>query len=597
MSVYLDLILDTILLVYIFRRIKILKCYYSTTINFLRSQYYLTKIVLVLIAIPLIYGFVLALFLSPTTIDVNAYHESRILLMQQQGTYFLKQFNDICEVAYGLGYDLVLHNNLRFGEDRGLGIYGYISFLCILGFLFNFFNDKESKDYWYFLPAILFLGLIEPIYQSFSAKNDLPGALACLASFHLFIKWKSSHKKEQIFFSLLAVTWAVACKKVYLAFALPILILWIWEWKKYNLKFSLGTKKILVSSLILLFVSPILVYIYNIFLWGSWSGPEDFAEHHKNQSILMGTIGNFFRYSLEIFHYPKFIDLWFNNNFSISIVELLNQLWSSLFYPFFGKHGESTWTFIVQWDQLEDSWFGPLGFVLFAGFLLSTIQKKTSHQKHTWILCIFLLLIICNQLAWRPFNDRYFSLLFILLTISHAKKSFINSIPIFRTLSLILSVILLNWAIFFNQNLPTFNFVSLNLKAVWDDISENSVLIRTSFGETKLGYPQIPSEVINNIEENARISIWSEGYIPLASITRQLSNRKMEPLRYRVIDEQMVNEFLKIPLDRVLKTDYLLYLGKENLFSTNEKILKPIWNYKNSKNEIWSLSKIIKTNT
>ena len=213
-SVYLDLILDTILLVYIFRRIKILKCDYSTTINFLRSQYYLTKIVLVLIAIPLIYGFVLALFLSPTTIDVNAYHESRILLMQQQGTYFLKQFNDICEVAYGLGYDLVLHNNLRFGEDRGLGIYGYISFLCILGFLFNFSNDKESKDYWYFLPAILFLGLIEPIYQSFSAKNDLPGALACLASFHLFIKWRSSHKKEHIFFSLLAVTWAVACKKV-----------------------------------------------------------------------------------------------------------------------------------------------------------------------------------------------------------------------------------------------------------------------------------------------------------------------------------------------------------------------------------------------
>ena len=122
-------------------------------------------------------------------------------------------------------------------------------------------------------------------------------------------------------------------------------------------------------------------------------------------------------------------------------------------------------------------------------------------------------------------------------------------------------------------------------------------MIRTSFGKTKLGYPQIPSEVINNIEENARISIWSEGYIPLASITRQISNRKMEPLRYRVIDEQKVNQFLKIPLDQVLKTDYLLYLGKENLFSTNENILKPIWKYRNSKNEIWSLSKIIKTNS
>ena len=148
MSVHLDLIIDAILIFYLFKKIKISKFNCSARINFLRSQCYLTKIIMVLIGIPLVYGFVLALLISPTTIDVNEYHESRIILMQQQGTYFLTQFNDICEVAYGLGYDLVLHNNLRFGEDRGLGIYGYISFICIIGFLFNFFNDKESKEYW-----------------------------------------------------------------------------------------------------------------------------------------------------------------------------------------------------------------------------------------------------------------------------------------------------------------------------------------------------------------------------------------------------------------------------------------------------------------
>ena len=83
MSVYLDLIIDAVLIFYLFKKIKISRCYCSARINFLRSQCYLTKIVLVLIAIPLVYGFVLALFLSPTTIDVNAYHESRIILMQQ----------------------------------------------------------------------------------------------------------------------------------------------------------------------------------------------------------------------------------------------------------------------------------------------------------------------------------------------------------------------------------------------------------------------------------------------------------------------------------------------------------------------------------
>jgi hypothetical protein len=594
-SLYFDLILDSLLVTYIFKRSKSLEESFMRSITFLCAQSISTKLVVILIAIPLLYGLALALLLSPTTIDVNAYHESRILLMQQESTYFLEKFNDICEVAYGLGYDLILHNNLRFGEDRGLGIYGYISFLCIIGLLFNFFNDKETKEYWYFLPAILFLGLIEPIYQSFSAKNDLPGALACLASFHLFMRWRKSPSKEQIFLSVLAITWAVACKKVYLAFALPMLILWLWEWKKYNLIMSLSRKQLLLSTIVLLFVSPAFIYLYNVILWGSWTGPADFVEQNKNQSIVLGTIGNFFRYSLEIFHFPEFIDVWLNNNFNITTVEWLNQLWTTLFNPFFGKHGEGNWTFLVQWGQFEDSWFGPFGFILFAGFLLTTFKKKNTHQKYSYFLSIFILLIICNQLAWRPFNDRYFSLFFILLAISHTKISLINSIPLLRIITLSFSVFLLNWALFFNQSLRTINFASLNFKAVYKDISQNSVLIRTNFGRTKLGYPQIPPEIINNIKRNSRISIWTEGYTPLASITRQLNDSKFEPLRYKVTDEHKVNQFLEIPMDLVLKTDYLLYLGKGNLLSANENIFEPIWKYKNTKNEIWSLLKVNKT--
>lgn len=282
-SLYLDLILDSLFAFYIFKRSKSWKVSFSKNITFLCTQSISTKVILLLIAIPLLYGFALALLLSPTTFDVNAYHESRILLMQQQGTYFLKKFNDICEVVYGLGYDLVLHNHLRFGEDRGLGIYGFVSFICITGFLFNFFNDKDTKGYWYLLPAILFLGLIEPIYQSFSAKNDLPGALACLGSIHLFIKWKNSPSKEKFFLSLMAITWAVACKKVYLAFGVSMIAIWVWEWNRNKKLFSLNRKQLAGGTVVLCLISPIFTYLYNILLWCSWTGPEYFADHHKNQ--------------------------------------------------------------------------------------------------------------------------------------------------------------------------------------------------------------------------------------------------------------------------------------------------------------------------
>jgi hypothetical protein len=139
--------------------------------------------------------------------------------------------------------------------------------------------------------------------------------------------------------------------------------------------------------------------------------------------------------------------------------------------------------------------------------------------------------------------------------------------------------------------------VSLNLKAVWNDISENSVLMKTNFGRSKLGYPEIPADVINNIDKNARISTWAEGYIPLASITRQLSDHKLVPLRFKVSDEYIINELSELPLDLELESDYLLYLGNEKLFQGNKNKLKSIWEYKNASKEIWALSKIIKTNS
>ena len=85
--------------------------------------------------------------------------------------------------------------------------------------------------------------------------------------------------------------------------------------------------------------------------------------------------------------------------------------------------------------------------------------------------------------------------------------------------------------------------------------------------------------------------------MPLASITRQLIDRKLEPLRYRVLDEYMVNEFSEIPLDQVFKSDYLLQLGNENALAKDKNNFKTIWEHKISQKLTWSLSKIIKTNT
>ena len=66
--------------------------------------------------------------------------------------------------------------------------------------------------------------------------------------------------------------------------------------------------------------------------------------------------------------------------------------------------------------------------------------------------------------------------------------------------------------------------------------------------------------------------------MPLASITRQLIDRKLEPLRYKILNEYMVNEFSDLPLDRVFKSDYLLQLGNENALAEDKNNFKTICN-------------------
>jgi hypothetical protein len=535
---------------------------------------------------------VLAILLSPTTYDVNSYHESRILLMQQQNCYFLKSFNNVCEIIYGLGYDLVLHNHLRFGEDRGLGLYSYISYLCILGLLYNYFNIKNSKTYWYFLPAIVFLGLIEPVYQSFSAKNDLPGALGCVASLHLFLKWKKLAKIEFIFMSILAITWAVATKKTYLAIALPIFLFWIKECYKNRNLFKFRTKFILLFGVTIFLTSPALIYMYNIILWGNWSGPITTVEFHKNQSPFIGTIGNLFRYSFEICHLPSFVDGWSSSIFNFSVVEFQNEIWSKYFHPWIGNYGEAVWPFKVQWDQFEDSWFGPFGVLLFLTFLIHLKKPINGNIIYIVLLAGFYFACICNQLSWRPFNDRYFSVFFIICSLLLGWRKTIYTNFTVKYLLIPLAIFLFNWSILFNQNIRTLNFVTFNINELISDIEKNSVLVKTNYGNTKLGYPVIPASILDGMEKNSTISVWLDNYQPIASMSLQLYDFKLLPLKYHLNEKSEIVIESNFPYHKVSNSQYILIMGKNfNLENTDISFSK-IWEYNHVNGDTWSLSMI-----
>lgn len=587
-TIYCDLCIDIFSLILIFKNFKFLFPS-ARRLNLDMKEIFL----LLLWGIPIFYGLVLAFLLQPTTIDVNSYHESRVLLLQQQNSYFLSAFNNICEVVYGWGYDLVLHNHLRFGTDQGLGIYGYISFICILGFLHNFFRQPKLDKFSSFLPCLLFLGLIEPVYQSFSAKNDLPGVLACLASYHAYSNWQKEKSNIYLFLSILAVTWAVACKKTYLAFALPMILFWGVQWLKDKRSFKLTIRQVLCFSLILLFASPLLTYIYNIMLWGNWSGPKFFVEHHTNNSLLYGTIANFIRYFFEIFHFPFFVEKFSSSLLGISLVDIINNNWFKYFHPFFGTHGESAWSFQVNWEQLEDSWFGPIGFILFLSFIYYLLKRSKSNQKEIKVLLIAYLIAICAMLAWRPYNDRYFTLFFTFATL--LLGTYLANQDIHKIIKGVLCVsctFLFYWSLFFNKNLPTFNFASINLSAMISDSLSYGILTRSNFGAEKPGYPKIPVQVVRHILPNSKIGTWIEEYYPHASVTRQLFSHQIIPMNFWLDENKNLNEVLSPKDYNLAEIDYILHYGTKLDYFVNNKFVK-VWDNNNKTIIGWSLFKVI----
>lgn len=585
-SLYIDIILNLLIIFVIIHNFKHQFYKIKSSLRQLKSWK-------LLFIVPLGYGLVLSIFLQPTTIDVNSYHESRVLLLQQQNSYFLSAFNNMCEVVYGWGYDLVLHNHLRFGTDRGLGIYGYISFICILGLLYNFFKQPKLDKFSSFLPCLLFLGLIEPVYQSFSAKNDLPGVLACLASYHAYISWQKEKLDIHLILSFLGLTWAVACKKTYLVFALPMILFWGLQWIKNKQYFKLSVQKVAGFALVLLLVSPLITYIYNIVLWGNWSGPTHFVEHHTNNSVIWGTLGNFFRYFFEIFHFPFFVEKFSSSLFGISPVNIINNCWVNYFHPLFGSHGESAWSFQANWEQLEDSWFGPIGFILFLCFIYYLLKRSESVQKEIKLLLIAYLIGICAMLAWRPFNDRYFTLFFTfssLLTGTYLANRGIHKI--IKGSLCCSCAFIFYWSLFFNKNLPTLNFASFNLRAMISDSLSNGILARSNFGKEKIGYAKIPVQVVRQISSNSKIGTWIEQYCPHASVTRQLFHYQIIPMNYWVDENYTLSEVLS-PKDYNLdEIDYILHYGANLDYFKNNKFVK-VWEHNNANTLGWSLYKVI----
>jgi hypothetical protein len=587
-SVYIDLLIDAACIVLSLRNRLHLQGLFIASFNFFQYNRTISKYCYTAL---LLYLFFLALILQPVNIDTNSYHESRILLSQQNNTLTLNQINDPCEVIYGLGYDIILHNHLRFFSDRGIAIYGFCAFLSILSFIYliSKMTLRKSES---FLPVLFFLGMIEPVYQSLSANNDLPGTCASLACLYCFLKFRSDTSIIRIVLCLISLSWVIACKTTYVAFVIPLALLFIRfmyinknKCKHLFVNMIHQPATLIAICIFILIISPIIEFTNNFRYWGHWAGSQEIINHATNQNGISGAIGNSFRYLFESIHAPYFIEHFAYRNFGFSIVDKINCVWSNIFFPIFGTDGESTWPFSVNWEQLEDSWYGPIGCACLVATFVSPFFKTMDKFRLLGFIAIIYFGILSYKLSWRPFNDRYFTLFFAIGSI--ILSGWIRMDKFRRPTAIILKCTLFfffAWAVLFNVNAATFNFLSINPLAMARDSfgDGHNIIARSDWGKKKIGCPELDELTLKLIPTGSRVGIFQESYYPNAPLLISLRNHEIVPLRYELIESQFIkHENCSFELLTKQGITHLFYIGSNtssNSFNQN-KFLVPIWKH------------------
>ena len=145
--------------------------------------------------------------------------------------------------------------------------------------------------------------------------------------------------------------------------------------------------------------------------WFFWS--IEYVHTVTNHDGILGATSNAVRYLLQSFHFPAIIDSYINKIFGFSVPEMMQTFYDQWLLPFMTNYGitDYKYDFKIQWEQTEDSWFGPFGFITLL-LLPLFMLKGNSITKLTAVVLALTFILICYKLAWTPMKDRYFALIF-----------------------------------------------------------------------------------------------------------------------------------------------------------------------------------------
>lgn len=468
----------------------------------------------------LTYLFFQSILLYPNNIDSLIYHLSRILLFQQNNTFFLNSTHLHHIVVFPVGNDILYHHFLRFHITRGLGFFGFLSYIGIILGTYAFIRENFSAKI-ASVSAIIVAGLPELVFMSTTPKNDITVCFVGVICLFLLCKLYKSFNPQCFLLSVILLGFGLSAKTTTIAFLIPYLItLTIILFKKphthtllnYLYRHPTTSISCLFSTIIL---SQSWLYLHNTIFWNGWSGPPTFTIHGSQNDGIIGGIANSLRYGLEMIYIPGEFDIKCHNLFGVKPSQILESIYYNNIDPIFGNSGMAPLRrFYIEWKQNEDHWYGPFS-ILILGCILWQLITGRGYSRIVSMILITFFSILCLKMGWTENKERFFALFFSAGAFSLAHLlSKLNKRLLFAFSAL--SILYMAQAATFNITKPLFTYESIRIDNIFRDsiLNGNNVWAKTSFGKTNY-WENYVDELRTKLPDDGSIALISDQPIRL----------------------------------------------------------------------------------
>ena len=440
---------------------------------------------LVVLFFSMIFQFILISIMPPNSHDSLTTHLSRVGYWYQNGTYFPFNIHNLRDIYYPVNPAFqALWTVIVSGTDKWVEISQFIAMQVCSVAIYGISRLLKRSTQSSLFNALIFLSYPIVIMQGTTSQTDLIVAAFISCAFYFLILGLKQKQIKYIPISCLGMALALGSKQTAF-FILPgyfILFLLLWTKNRNEMPGYIQTFLRYFFLFFLFFGS--LTYVINLIHFNGFFGPPGTVTSESGFTSIFQALEKLKLNSLRLFYNsidPSGLPSPIKNYF----IKAKSTFFSGIFNAFHINLESSAYSFsghkfnylTVPHLSEDESWYGPVGFILMAiAIIYGLIQgiKKKDHVKLGLVITflIYSICIVVSRSGWDAYQGRYFLSVAVLTTplidMNNTKHKFLH---LTRFGTIILAILIIFTTQLLNEGKPVAileNNPSLIRETIWN---------------------------------------------------------------------------------------------------------------------------------